>query len=329
MQCPALTMGDPAGIGPELTIKAWRAQRAPFVWIGDPSVIDGQVPVCEVGTVAEAASIFREALPVLVEPLAVPVIAGQPDPANAQAVIGAIRRAVGLARAGEASAVVTNPISKHVLRQAGFPHPGHTEYLAELCDVPGAEVMMLASPRLRVVPVTVHVSLRSALALLDTDRIVTVGRITARALRRDVGLAAPRLAVAGLNPHAGEGGMMGAEENDIILPAIARLRAEGIDAVGPMPPDTMFTQAARQRYDAALCMYHDQALIPLKTLDMALGVNVTLGLPIIRTSPDHGTAFDIAGRGEADVSSLLEALTLAEAMGRQRALSDAKGGNGP
>ena len=218
---------------------------------------------------------------------------------------------------GEGGAVVTNPISKAVLYAAGFPHPGHTEFLGELTG--GTPVMMLACPQLRVVPVTIHVSLRRALEGVTTEAILATARATAAALRRDFGIASPRLAVAGLNPHAGEQGAMGDEEIRVIAPAIAALQAEGILATGPYPPDTMFTDAARPGYDAAICMYHDQALIPLKTLDMAGGVNVTLGLPIIRTSPDHGTAFGIAGQGVADPGSLVAALRMAAELAERRA----------
>ncbi len=231
--------------------------------------------------------------------------------------IASIERAVRLVQAGEAGAVVTNPISKAVLYQAGFPHPGHTEFLGALTG--GTPVMMLACPQLRVVPVTIHVSLRQALEGVTTAAILAVARATAAALRRDFGIAAPRLAVAGLNPHAGEEGAMGRRRSRSSRPAIAALRAEGIDATGPYPPDTMFTDAARPTYDAAICMYHDQALIPLKTLDMAGGVNVTLGLPIIRTSPDHGTAFGIAGQGVADPASLVAALRMAAELAERRA----------
>lgn len=317
----ALTMGDPAGIGGELTVSAWRALRhtgPAFTAIDDPARLVG-VPVRAVETLAEAVAVFPEALPVLSLPLAAAVVPGRPDPANAAATIASIERAVHLARAGEAAAVVTNPISKAVLYAAGFPHPGHTEFLGALthCAHP---VMMLANDFLRVVPVTVHVSLRAALDSLTTAAIVATARIAAAALRGQFGIPAPRLAVAGLNPHAGEGGAMGDEEARLIAPAIAALRDEGIAVTGPHPPDTMFTPAARAGYDAAICMYHDQALIPLKTLDMASGVNVTLGLPIIRTSPDHGTAFDIAGRGIADPASLIAALRLAATLaGRCRA----------
>ena len=315
----ALTMGDPAGIGGELTVQAWQVLRGSgpaFTVIDDPARLCG-IPVRTVGSLAEAAGVFDEALPVLPLELAVPPVPGSPDPLNSAAVIASIERAVRLALSREAAAVVTNPISKAVLYAAGFPHPGHTEFLAALtgCAHP---VMMLANKFLRVVPVTIHVGLRAALDSLTTDTIVTVSRITATALRLQFGIEAPRLAIAGLNPHAGEGGAMGDEEARLIAPAIAALRAEGINVSGPHPPDTMFTPAARAGYDAAICMYHDQALIPLKTLDMASGVNVTLGLPIIRTSPDHGTAFDIAGQGRADPASLIAALRLAATLAERR-----------
>lgn len=317
----ALTMGDPAGIGPEITAGAWRALReggTVFAWLGDPACLPSSLPVQEIETIEQAASVFSNALPVLPLSLPAPVRAGVPDSANAQTVIDSIARAVGLAKAGVAGGVITNPISKAVLRRAGFPHPGHTEFLAELCHVQGREVMMLASLMLRVVPVTIHVSLREALDTLSEDMIVETGLTTALALKQDFGFDRPRLAVAGLNPHAGEDGMMGREEIDMIIPAIERLRARGVEVAGPMPPDTMFTENARQKYDAALCMYHDQALIPIKTLDMAHGVNVTLGLPIVRTSPDHGTAFDIAGKGIAEATSLVAALRLASVLSENR-----------
>lgn len=314
----ALTMGDPAGIGGELTASAWRALRQggpAFAAIDDPARLSG--PVRAVETLAEAAAVFPDALPVLPQPLPAAAVPGRPDSANAAATIASIERAVRLAQAGEATAVVTNPISKAVLYAAGFPHPGHTEFLGALtgCALP---VMMLANDFLRVVPVTVHVSLRAALDSLTAEAIIATARITATALRDQFGIAAPRLAVAGLNPHAGEGGAMGDEETALIAPAVAALWEEGIAATGPHPPDTLFTPAARAGYDAVICMYHDQALIPLKTLDMASGVNVTLGLPIIRTSPDHGTAFDIAGQNRADPASLIAALRLAATLARRR-----------
>jgi 4-hydroxythreonine-4-phosphate dehydrogenase len=303
----ALTMGDPAGIGGELTAKAW------FFAIDDPIRLAAyRIPVLEIAAPDAAAAVFGTALPVLAERLAVPSVPGRPDGANAGAVIRSIERAVRLVQAGDARAVVTNPIAKSVMYGAGFRYPGHTEFLGALtgCDLP---VMMLANDFVRVVPVTVHVGLRAALDLLSTALIVDTARVVAAALR-GAGIAAPRLAMAGLNPHAGEGGAMGEEEAEMIQPAIEALRGEGIVVSGPWPPDTMFTSAARDRYDVAICMYHDQALIPLKTLDMASGVNVTLGLPIVRTSPDHGTAFDIAGQGIADPSSLIAAIKLAGTM---------------
>ncbi len=319
----ALTMGDPAGIGGELSLKAWTALRQSgpaFVALDDCDhlrAIDPKIVLREVADPDEAARVFGEALPVLQTALATPSAPGQPDPANAGAVLASIENAVRLAQSGRARAVVTNPISKATLYQAGFAFPGHTEFLGALTGAPHP-VMMLANDHLRVVPVTVHVGLRAALDQLSTEMIVTVARIAAVSLREQFGIARPRLGVAGLNPHAGEGGAMGSEESTIIAPAIGRLRAEGIAVTGPYPPDTMFTPAARALYDVAICMYHDQALIPLKTLDMASGVNVTLGLPIIRTSPDHGTAFDIAGQGRADPSSLIAALRLADWMGAGR-----------
>jgi 4-hydroxythreonine-4-phosphate dehydrogenase len=315
----ALTMGDPAGIGGEIAVAAWRAGAPRFVALADPDWLAAHgAPVRVVAHPAEAAAV-ADAIPVIAVPLAAPARSGHPDPANAAATIASIERAVRLAQSGAVSAVVTSPIAKSVLQRAGFPHPGHTEFLAELTGVPGQQVMMLACPELRVVPVTIHVSLRRALDTLDTTAIVETARTAARALRRDFGVASPRLAMAGLNPHAGEDGTMGTEERTLIQPAIDALRADGLSVSGPWPPDTMFTPRARSAYDVAICMYHDQALIPLKTVDMAGGVNVTLGLPIVRTSPDHGTAFDIAGRGIADPASLLAALRMAEEIVAHRA----------
>jgi 4-hydroxythreonine-4-phosphate dehydrogenase len=316
----ALTMGDPAGIGPELTAAAWQALRdqgPAFVVLTDPALMARHAPIRVIDH--PDATGFTDAIPVIPAPLAKQATPGHPDTANAAAIVASIERAVQLAQSGQVRAIVTNPISKAVLQDAGFPHPGHTEFLAALTGVPGAEVMMLASPELRVVPVTIHVSLRRALDTLATATIVTVARITEAALRRDFGIAVPRLAMAGLNPHAGEQGHMGDEETTLIQPAIDILRAEGLHVTGPHPPDTMFTAAAREHYDAAICQYHDQALIPLKTLDMWGGVNVTLGLPIVRTSPDHGTAFDIAGRGLADPASLVAAIRMADQIARNRA----------
>jgi 4-hydroxythreonine-4-phosphate dehydrogenase len=323
-----LTMGEPAGIGGEIAVAAWRRRAEgvpPFALIDDPARIAalserlyGSASIRPINNVAEAAVVWDEALPVLPVRLAAPVEPGRLDPRNAPAVIEAIERAVRLVERGEAAAVVTNPIQKQVLIEAGFTHPGHTEFLAELAGAGTVPVMMLACAELRVVPITIHMSLRMALDKLSTELIVTTARITAKALRRDFGIAQPRLAVAGLNPHAGEGGAFGREEIELIGPAIAQLRREGLRVDGPLPPDTMFHTAARARYDAALCMYHDQALIPIKTIDFDHGVNVTLGLPFIRTSPDHGTALDIAGTGTASAESLIAALQLAARMADAR-----------
>ncbi len=315
----ALTMGDPAGIGGELSLKAWLARRGgrPFVALDDPDRLAGiaarlglDVPVRPVNAAGAAGAVFRDALPVLPIRLAAPPSPGRADPANAPAVIASIEQATRLTLTGETAAVVTNPIHKSTLYGTGFPHPGHTEFLAALTGAP-LPVMMLASPDLRVVPVTVHASLRRMLDMITLERIVAVCRVTAAALRDHWGIAAPRLAIAGLNPHAGEDGTMGEEEITVIAPAIEQLRAEGLHVTGPWAADSMFTPEARAGYDVAMGMYHDQALIPLKTLDMRHGVNTTLGLPIIRTSPDHGTAFAIAGTGRADPTSLIAAIDLA------------------
>jgi len=316
----ALTMGDPAGIGGEIAVAAWRAGAPLFFAIDDPARLAALgAPVAEIEDPAQAEAVFPLALPVLPERLPKTPRPGAPDPANAASVVASITRAVALTQAGAAAAVVTNPINKQALREgAGFAFPGHTEFLAHLGGVERA-VMLLAGPQLRVVPVTIHVSLAEAARSLSGAAIVATIRILAAALRRDFALPAPRIAVAGLNPHAGEGGAMGREEITIIAPALDALRAEGIDVRGPLPADTMFHAAARARYDAAVCMYHDQALIPIKTLDFDRGVNVTLGLPFIRTSPDHGTAYDIAGQGVASPVSLIEALRLAASMAQARA----------
>jgi 4-hydroxythreonine-4-phosphate dehydrogenase len=321
-----LTMGDPAGIGGELTLRTWLAGGGPcLVTLDDPQRLAAlaaklklEVPIRTIAHPAEADAVFPHALPVLPIQLAEQAVPGKPNPANAAAVVRSIERATELCLSGEASAMVTNPINKAALYQAGFHYPGHTEFLAVLTGASGQQIMMLASPYLKVVPVTVHASLRASIAMLTTRMIVDAARTTAAALRRDFGLASPRLAIAGLNPHAGEQGALGDEETTIIQPAIDTLRLDGIDVSGPWPPDTMFTPAARKRYDVAICMYHDQALIPLKTLDMDHGVNVTLGLPIVRTSPDHGTAYDIAGKGVADPSSLIAAIALAAELARSR-----------
>ncbi|HML09308.1 MAG TPA: 4-hydroxythreonine-4-phosphate dehydrogenase PdxA, partial [Stellaceae bacterium] len=303
----ALTMGEPAGIGGEIALQAWlrRAESVPpFYLIDAPDrlarlahELGWDVKLQVIGNRGEALGAFADALPVLPigdSPAARP---GHPDPADQKLVLRAIDIAVADVRAGHAAALVTNPINKDELYRAGFRHPGHTEYLAELAGSCEPAVMMLASAELRVVPVTIHLALRDAIAALSSEAIVHAGRVVDAALRRDFAIPAPVIAVAGLNPHAGEAGGLGREDIDIVAPAIAALRAAGIDARGPLAADTLFHDAARRGYDAALCMYHDQALIPIKTLDFDGAVNVTLGLPFVRTSPDHGTAFDIAGQG--------------------------------
>ena len=331
----ALTQGDPAGIGPELTLRAWleRGERAlpAFACISDPGHLADaarrlgwSVPVRACNW-SDVAAIFVEALPVIPLDAKTSAVPGKPDPATAAGTIGSIDRAVAAVRSGEAAAVVTNPIAKSMLYSAGFKHPGHTEYLAYLAAERGIElrpVMMLWCEELAVVPVTIHEPLRRVPELLTSTLIVETGRIVAAELRSRFGIAAPRLAISGLNPHAGESGTMGHEDGTIIAPAIAQLQAEGIDARGPYPADTMFHARARAGYDAALAMYHDQALIPIKTIAFDEGVNVTLGLPFIRTSPDHGTAFDIAGQGIARPDSLCAALKLAARMA-ERTVTDA------
>ena len=325
----ALTMGEPAGIGGEIALKAWlrRGEGVPAFFVIDDAErlaalarrLGWTVPVRAIAAPGEATAVFPAALPVLPIKLVQPPRPGKPDPANAPAVTGAIEIAVRLAMAGDAAAVVTNPIHKATLYQAGFDYPGHTEFLAALAGVATPPVMMLAADELKVVPVTIHQRLKDALTSLTTAAIVAAGEITAAALRTDFGVARPRLAVAGVNPHAGESGALGSEEVDIVAPAVKVLRKAGIVAFGPVAPDTLFSPEARKSYDAALCMYHDQALIPIKALAFDRAVNVTLGLPFVRTSPDHGTAFDIAGTGKASETSLMAALALAAAMARRRA----------
>lgn len=317
----AITMGDPSGIGPEIIAKLWhaRSEVSPFFLIGDPRALPDGKPVVEISKVEQALGAFDEGLPVLKLPLEATPEPGMPNPANAAATVASIRLAVELAMAGEASAVVTNPINKKALYDgAGFAFPGHTEFLAELGGVPRT-VMMLAGPSLRVVPVTIHIPLAEVPRNLTRQAILETARITAEQLGRDFGIARPRLALAGLNPHAGEGGAMGREEIDVIIPVVETLRAEGFDVRGPLPADTMFHASARATYDVALTMYHDQGLIPIKALDFDQGVNVTLGLPFIRTSPDHGTAYDIAGKGIADPSSLRAAVIMAAEVAARRA----------
>lgn len=316
----ALTCGDPAGVGPEIALAAWETLGTdlPFVWLGDPRHLPRRTPIAVVADMAEVAAAAARALPVLPVDFAAPATPGLPDLRNAPGTVAAIERAVALARSGAISAVCTCPISKKVLIDgAGFAHPGHTEFLAALAGVERV-VMMLACPELRVVPATIHIPLAEVPAALTVRLLDETIRTTRDALIRDFGIAAPRIAVAGLNPHAGEGGAIGREEVEIIAPLIEALRAEGFDLRGPLSADTMFHAAARTGYDAAIAMYHDQALIPIKTIDFAGGVNVTLGLPFVRTSPDHGTAFDIAGQGKADPASLIAALRLAREMSARR-----------
>ncbi|WP_099913922.1 4-hydroxythreonine-4-phosphate dehydrogenase PdxA [Puniceibacterium antarcticum] len=312
----ALTCGEPAGIGPELAVAVWDALRTelPFFWIGDPAHLPDGARYRLIDHPDAAADQAGGALPVLRHVFAGVRTPGAAQPAQAQGVIDVIARAVDLARSGTASAICTLPIHKQALQEgAGFAYPGHTEYLAHLA---GADevVMMLASSQLRVVPATIHIPLSDVPQALTGELLSKRIRITHAALKAQFGIAAPRIAVAGLNPHAGEGGRMGHEEIDLIIPVLDALRAEGLDLRGPMSADTMFHAAARKGYDAAICMYHDQALIPIKTLDFDQGVNVTLGLPFIRTSPDHGTAFDIAGKGLANPSSTIAAMRMAWTM---------------
>ncbi len=330
----ALTMGEPTGIWTEITLKAWLALRnaeSPFFVLHDPDHLTGAardlslaVPVVPISRPDAAAAAFKDGLPVMPVPLRAPVALGRPDPRNAASVVEAIRRATALAASGEAAAVVTNPIQKAALYEIGFGFPGHTEFLEHLAGPGHRATMMLASDELdlKVVPVSIHEPLSAAVSGMSTAGIVAVARAADAGLRRDFGLGRPRLAVAGLNPHAGEGGSMGREEIEVIVPAIEALRREGIDVRGPYSPDTMFTARSRKGYDAAVCMYHDQALIPIKTLDVDGGVNVTIGLPVVRTSPDHGTALDIAGKGLADPGSLVAAVGMAVRIARHRAESE-------
>lgn len=312
----ALTCGEPAGIGPEIAVQARNTlgNSVPFFWIGDPRHLPASCAYQLIDSPGQANLIAPDLLPVLPHPFASLATPGVPMPEHAADVIAVIARAVGLVQAGEAAAICTAPINKKALKDgAGFAFPGHTEFLAALGGVDRV-VMMLACPDLRVVPVTIHIPLADVSDALTAEALEQTLRITYVGLIQDFGLKMPRIAVAGLNPHAGEGGAMGHEEQMLIAPVLERLRAEGMQITGPLPADTMFHAAARARYDVAVCMYHDQALIPIKTIDFAGGVNLTLGLPFIRTSPDHGTAFDIAGRGIADPTSLISALRMAHSM---------------
>ena len=318
LQAVAVSLGDPAGIGPEVLAKCWdnRAEFGlpPFVAIGDgrslAAVWDGPIEVVDDPRQADAA--FDYALPLIQISTADGVTPGHPSVAGAHGSLDALELAVGLARSGSASAVVTGPVAKQQLYAIGFQHPGQTEFVAERCGIsPGNVVMMLAGPTLRTVPVTTHIPLAAAAQALSIGLIESRGRAALRGLQRNFGIAEPRLAVSGLNPHSGEGGKLGHEEIEIIAPAIATLAAEGWRVTGPHPADTMFHAAARANYDAAMCMYHDQALIPIKALHFDTAVNVTLGLPIVRTSPDHGTAFDIAGLDRADPRPMAAAIRMA------------------
>ncbi len=317
----ALTCGEPSGIGPEIALKAWQTlgRDLPFFLIGDPRHLPAGAPLARIEAPGEAAEAAAHGLPLLVHDFPAPAPPGRPVAENAAAVIAVIERAVTLVQEGAAAAICTAPIHKQALKEgAGFAFPGHTEFLAHLGGVDQV-VMMLAAPALRVVPTTIHIPLAAVPAALTPELLETTIRITRAALISDFALPRPRLAVAGLNPHAGEGGTMGREEAQIIAPLLERLRGEGFAIEGPMPADTMFHAPARARYDVAICMYHDQALIPIKTLEFDRGVNVTLGLPFVRTSPDHGTALDIAGSGIANPQSLIEALKMAREMARMRA----------
>lgn len=312
----ALTCGEPAGIGSELALRAWQALRdeMAFYWIGDPRHLPKSSPVQTIEQPAQARDAMQHGLPVLPHPFPKANVFGQPDLENAQAAIDVIKQGVRQVREGQASALCTLPIHKQILQDgARFPFPGHTEFLASLCDVETA-VMMLASPSLKVVPVTIHIPLSDVPKALTSERLEQTIHITHEALTSQFHLTNPRISVAGLNPHAGEGGKFGREDQEIISPVVQNLQAEGMFISGPHSADTLFHEAARRSYDVAIAMYHDQALIPIKTLDFDRGVNVTLGLPFIRTSPDHGTALDIAGQGRANPSSTIEALRLAHQM---------------
>jgi 4-hydroxythreonine-4-phosphate dehydrogenase len=320
-----LTCGEPAGIGPELAplARSLLGTEVPFFWLGDPAHLPAGTAVALIDQPEQALDVSGDILPVLLHPFPARQRPGVAEPANAAAVVDVITRAVALVQTGQAAAVCTAPIHKKALQDgAGFAFPGHTEFLAYLAgDVPVA--MMLACDALRVVPATIHIPLRDVPHALTPELLEQVLRLTHAGLVRDFGIATPRIAVAGLNPHAGEGGAMGHEDMDVIAPVLHRLRAGGMTVIGPLPADTMFHPRARAGYDAAVCMYHDQALIPIKTLDFDGGVNVTLGLPFVRTSPDHGTAFDIAGRGIARPDSLVAALRMAQTMVRARGGQDA------
>ena len=315
-----ISCGEPAGIGPEIAYKAWETLKndIPLLWIGDVQHLPDGAKVQVVETVGDASQVSKFALPVLSRDFGSKAIAGNPSPSHAQGVIDAIAEGVTLVQSGVARGICTAPIHKAALIDgANFGYPGHTEYLAALAGTDRV-VMMLASDILRVVPVTIHTALANVPTVLTASLLTDTLLITHAAMRRDFGIKSPRIAVAGLNPHAGEDGKMGMEEIEMITPVLNALRAQGMDIAGPLSADTMFPAAARARYDVAVCMYHDQALIPIKTLDFAGGVNVTLGLPFVRTSPDHGTAFDIAGKGIADATSIIAAIRMADTMAKAR-----------
>ncbi|MEM1351471.1 MAG: 4-hydroxythreonine-4-phosphate dehydrogenase PdxA [Pseudomonadota bacterium] len=313
----AISCGEPSGIGPEIAFAAWRELKdeVPLVWIGDPRHLPENAVFEKVNDTAHAASVSSQAFPVLAHEFPDQNTPGVPAHTNAQAVIDVIARAVELVQSGAACALCTAPIHKKALKDgAGFEHPGHTEFLQALGGAESRAVMMLASPEIRVVPATIHIALEDVPKQLTPDLLRQTLEITNTGLKKYFGVAKPRIAVAGLNPHAGEGGAIGQQERDWIADLVTQMQQEGFDLTGPLPADTMFHARARSRYDAAVAMYHDQALIPIKTLDFDRGVNVTLGLPFVRTSPDHGTAFDIAGQGVANPTSMVEALKLAARM---------------
>ncbi|WP_133365764.1 4-hydroxythreonine-4-phosphate dehydrogenase PdxA [Qipengyuania sediminis] len=328
----AVSLGDPAGVGPELIAAAWARRRElalpPFAVVGGAEVLAAAaerrgivLPVARIAGLAEADAAFDRSLPVLGRADAA-YTPGLPHPEGARLALASLQQGAALALAGEAAGLVTMPVAKAGLAEIGFAHPGQTEFLAQACGVDDEDaVMMLAGPSLRAVPVTIHCPLAEVPGRLSSALIAAKGRIVIEALRRDFGIANPRVAVCGLNPHAGEHGRIGHEDAEIIAPAVAALIAEGVDATGPHPADALFSPRARAGYDAALAMYHDQALIPVKALDFDQGVNVTLGLPIVRTSPDHGTAFDIAGEGVADESATIAAIRMAAAIAALRAIT--------
>ncbi|MEM8833884.1 MAG: 4-hydroxythreonine-4-phosphate dehydrogenase PdxA [Pseudomonadota bacterium] len=323
----AVTMGEPAGIGGEVTIEAWHRRfdegLSPFFLIDDPAClqkIDPSLKIQEISAPEEALAVFEDALPVLPLKLEATAVAGELNPKNGKAVLQSIEMAVQFALEEKVLAIVTNPIHKEALYSIGFNFPGHTEFLGSLCNADDAPFMMLMCDQLKVVPLTIHIPLKDVASSISTDAIVETAMRIHASMQQDFAFHSPRLAIAGLNPHAGEGGSIGTEDQEIIVPAVDVLKAKGINVIGPLSADTMFHAEARANYDVALCMYHDQALIPIKTLDFHRGVNITLGLPIVRTSPDHGTALNIAGRDMANASSMIESIKLATKIARNRGL---------